>query len=39
VTRAPGCVVAQCVGVTRAEDGRGCCHVQWADLNIAVGGN
>lgn len=36
VTRAPGRVVAQCVGVTRAQDGRGCCHVQCADLNIAA---
>lgn len=38
VTRAPGCVVAQRVGVTRAEDGRGgCCgHVQCADLDVAA---
>lgn len=38
VTRAPGCVVAQRVWVTRAEDGRGgCCgHVQCADLDIAA---
>lgn len=36
VTRAPGCVVAQRVGVTRAEDWRGCCHVQCAGLNVAA---
>lgn len=36
VARAPGCVVAQRVGVTRAEDGCGCCHVQCAGLSTAI---